>query len=44
MADENAYFGCIINLLWVISNFIIIIIRTLLCNTCLLVIDNNKIN
>ena len=42
MADKNAHFGCIINLLWVIFNFIII--ETLLCNICLLVKINNKVN
>ena len=40
--DKNAHFGCIINLLWVIFNFIIIGILS--CNICLLVIFNNKVN
>ena len=42
IADKKAHFGFIINLLCVISNFLII--RTLLCNICLLVIINNKVN
>ena len=41
MGDKNAYLGFIINLLWVIFNFIII--RTLVCNICLLVIITNKV-
>ena len=43
MIDKNAHFRCIINLLWVTFNFIIII-RTLFCNICLLVIINNEVN
>ena len=43
MADKNAHLDCIINLLWVILNFIIII-ETLICNIYLLVIINNKVN
>ena len=42
MADKNEDLGYVINLLWVIFNFIII--RTLLSNIYLLVMINNKVN